>query len=119
MTRIVQKITVALSVENGLDPIIQLPEGAHFLTLRGQDYDEQFQLNHPNAIIFDTWWGVETDNALVDTQLHVRRTDQEVPPSVTYLGSVFPMWFEFHVWQKDLVFQDMHIVDGKFVPRSQ
>lgn len=118
MTREIQKFTIAVD-KDGMDPIIQIPEGSHFLTLNYQEYNGVFMANHPDSVIFDMWWDLDVENANVDVQLYIRPTMGEVPVSSTYLGSFFPHLREFHVFQKDLIFQDMHIVDGKFVPRSQ
>ena len=112
MTRKVFKYPVRVESGTDINPIIEVPEGAHFLCLRER-------IVEGGNFIFDTWWAVETDNNPVDIQLYVRGTGDEVPPSVTYLGTIFPVPFVFHVFQKDLVFTDMHIMDGKFVPRSQ
>lgn len=118
MTRKVWKFPVNVN-EQGIDPVLHIPEGAQFLTLQFQQYDDEYMSNPPGSTIFDTWWSVDTINDPMDVQLHVRGTGDEIPPSVTYLGTIFPVPFVFHVFQKDLVFTDMHIVDGKFVPRSQ
>ena len=118
MTKSVWKFPVNLR-DTGIDPVLQIPEGGQFLTLKFQEFDDSYMMNPPGSAVFDTWWGVETDNPPVDIQLHVRGTGDPIPPSVTYLGTIHPHPYTFHVFQKDLVFQDMHIVDGKFVPRSQ
>ena len=112
MTKVVYKYPVRLTSGMDTDPVVEVPEGAHFLCLKER-------IVEGGNLIFDTWWAVETENPPVEIQLYVRGTGDLVPPSVTYLGTIFPGPFVFHIFQKDLVFQDMHIVDGKFVPRSQ
>lgn len=112
MTRQVWKFPVRVDSGRDIDPVIEVPEGGRFLCLKLRAADS-------GQFIFDTWWAVETTNPATEVQLHIRGTGDEVPPSMNYLGTVFPGPFVFHIWQKDTVFQDMHIVDGKFVPRSQ
>jgi hypothetical protein len=119
VTRTVFHKTVDLK-EAGKDPVIEIPGGGHFLMLKDREYSAGGFLIDPNKPKFDTWWAVDTDNPVVEVQLHIRGTGEEVPPSVTYLGTIFPMpGLHLHVWQKDRLFEDMHIVDGKFVPKSQ
>ena len=115
MTRTVYKYTLDLNLGN-IDPVLTIPGGGHFLHLKEQTFDGK-----PSRLSrIDTWWAVETDNVPVEVQLHIRGTGDVVPPSVNYLGTAFLSFgLVLHVWQKDQVFQDMHIVDGKFVSRSQ
>ncbi len=117
MTRTVWKYS--LNVSDGIDQILEIPGGGHFLTLRRQTHDDRGMERPPGVIIIDTWWAIDTDNDPKEVQLHIRGTGDEVPPSVTYLGSIFPGPYVFHLWNRDRVFDDMHIVDGKFVPKSQ
>ena len=118
MTRTVWNYRVDLS--NGLDPVLEIPGGGHFLTLKDPVLEDYRNYRTGiSEVSFDTWWAVDTDSVPVEVQLHIRETLDEVPPSTNYLGSLFPLpGTAIHVWQKDRVFQDMHIVDGKFVPKS-
>lgn len=119
MTRTVWKYTFRLT-SDGLDPVIEIPGGGHFLALRDRVFDETGMAIHPDVMEFDTWWAVNTENVPVEVQLHIRGTGDEVPPSVNYLGTIFPRpGMVMHIWEKDRIFEDMHIVDGKFIPRSQ
>lgn len=118
--RTVQKHS--FDIKDGLDPVLQIPGGGHFLFLTMKKFDEIGNYVDPDRHLIDTWWAVETTNELVDVQLHIREDGAEVPPSCSYLGTVFPPIvppLTFHVWNLDRNFVDMEIVDGKFVPKSQ
>lgn len=118
MTRTVWKYTI--DIEEGDKFTLEIPGGGTFLYLKSRTFDSNGFLSDPNLPKIDTWWAVDTDNVPVEVELFVTGTGHEVPPSVNYLGTAFPMpAIVLHVWQKDQVFQDMHIVDGKFVPKSQ
>ena len=112
--RKVWKYTIDL--DEGIDPVFIIPGGGRFLSLR----DREVNPVHPSHFKIDTWWAVDDENVPTEVQLHIRGTGLEVPPSVNYLGTAFPAPdLVLHVWEKDRVFTDMHIVDGKFVSKSQ
>jgi len=118
MTREIQKFTIVVD-KSGMDPVIKVTEGAQFLTLNHQAYNGLSMAESEWSAIFDSWWSLDPNTAETEVQLYIRVTLDRVPPSATYLGSFFQSFKEFHVFQKDVVFEDLHIVDGKFVPRSQ
>lgn len=116
--RTVKRYTVDL--KKGFDQTLEIPGGGHFLFLKAQEYDDQKYRRAPIDRVIDLWYAIDTDNVPVEVELHVRATDTEVPHSVTYLGSTSFAYDVFvHVWAKDRAFEEMHIVDGKFVPKSQ
>lgn len=120
MTRTVWKFTIDLK-KDGIDPILEIPGGGHFLFVKDQVFDQYGLMNDPQREMkIDTWWAVDTDREKVPIQLYIRGTGQEIPPSTNYLGTVFPTpVLVLHIWNRDRVFDDMHIVDGKFVSKSQ
>lgn len=116
--RTVWKYTIDL--KESVNPTFSIPGGGHFLSLCDRKFDNNGMAAHPDKPLVDTWWAVDTDAPEVEVQLYVRGTGLEVPPSVNYLGTIFPLpGIVMHIWQKDRVFTDMEIVDGVFVPKSQ
>lgn len=118
MTRVVYKYSIDL--RQGVDPVLEIPGGGQFLTLKLREIDDPYGVGTPSrSNIVDTWWLVDPSSVPVEVQLHIRGTGDDVPPSVNYLDTMFAGSFVFHIFQKDRVFEDMHIVDGVFVPKSQ
>lgn len=116
--RTVWKFTINL--KESIDPVFSIPGGGHFLALTDRKFERYGLAVDPNTPLVDTWWALDDSDVPVEVQLHVRGTGLEVPPSVNYLGTIFPRpGVAMHVWQKDRPFEEMHIVDGKFVPKSQ
>ncbi len=114
----VWKFTIDL--KEGIDPVFSIPGGGTFLHLCDRQYDHDGLAVNPSRPLVDTWWAVETEAPEVQVQLYVRGTGQQVPPSVNYLGTSFHRpGIVLHIWEKDRVFEEMEIVDGKFVPKSQ
>lgn len=110
-----------IDIKETLDPVLKIPGGGRFLFLKDKKFDDLGYAINPDDLIFETWWAVETDSEKIDVQLHIRGTGHEVPASVNYLGTIFPIYrppLVLHVWQKDTTWEDMHIVDGKFVPKT-
>jgi hypothetical protein len=106
-----------IDIKKDKDPIFKMPGVGRFLSLHGR-----FDSDYTTIMVIDTFWLVDDELPETEVQIFCTGTNGPVPDNAEYLGTAVvekeSQW-EAHVFREDHRFEDVTIVDGRFVPKSQ